>query len=344
MVRPALLLLALALPLETGRAEDSPIEVQLIGQVLQGKERPAVVVLAHASVTGLQIDLERSGCGAAPAKVRFSLPRLAAGHRQRFELDQPVGRCSYQGTLTAHLAGQEASMPLQFKAEVVAPPALSSPSIDEATRTVTVRFTRTADHGVVEAYGEDGRKLSTTETPLDHAPAGEALNLGYQAPLPVLKLKVEVFDLEDLFAGMELFPWSLRIPHQEVIFPTGSAAVLPGEAPKLAESLAQISAAIKKVGDQAPLRLFVAGYTDTVGGEEQNLALSKARAQSIGAYFRAHGVRIPILTAGLGEEALLVATPDETPEARNRRAEYILSVEPPTIAGAARAPEWIELK
>jgi outer membrane protein OmpA-like peptidoglycan-associated protein len=235
-------------------------------------------------------------------------------------------------------------MPLHFKAEVVAPPALSAPAIDEAAHTVTVTFTRAADHGVVEAYGEDGRKFSSTETPLDRAPAGDALSLPYQAPGPVLKLKVQVFDREGLFAGMDLFPWSLRIPHQEVVFPTGSAAVLPSEAPKLAESLTQISAAIKKVGDQAPLRLFVAGYTDTVGGEEQNLALSKARAQSIGAYFRAHGVRIPILTAGLGEQALLVATPDETPEARNRRAEYILSVEAPAIAGAPHDPNWIELK
>jgi outer membrane protein OmpA-like peptidoglycan-associated protein len=344
MLRPSLLLLALALPWEVGEAQDSPLEVQVIGQVLEGKERPAVVVLAHASVTALKIELERSGCGAGPSKVAFSLPRLGAGHRQRFELDQPVGRCGYQGTLSARVGGQEASMPIQFKAEVVAPPSLSAPSIDEASHTVTVTFSRAADHALVEAYGEDGRKLSSTETPLDRAPAGDALSLPYGAPGAVLKIRVQVFDRDGLFAGMDLFPWSLRIPHQEVVFATGSAAVPATEIPKLAESLAQISAALKRVGDQAPLRLFVAGYTDTVGGEEQNLTLSKARAQSIGAYFRAHGVRVPILAAGLGEQALLVATADETPEARNRRAEYILSVDAPAIAGAPRAPDWIEQK
>jgi outer membrane protein OmpA-like peptidoglycan-associated protein len=344
MRRAALVLVLLALPGPAAQAQDSPVEVQLIGQVLQGKGRPAVVVLAHVSVTSLKIELERSGCGGAATKVEFSVPKLGAGHRQRFDLDQPVGRCSYDGSLSARVSGQESSMPLQFKAEVVPPPSLSNPSIDEAAHTVTVTFSRGADHGVVDAYGEDGKQLSSTETPLNGAPAGELLTMPYRAAAPVLRIRVQVYDREDLFGGLDLFPWSMRIPHQEVVFATGSAAITPAEAPKVADSLVQISAALKRVGDQAPLRLFVAGYTDTVGGEEQNLALSKARAQSIGAYFRAHGVHVPILTTGLGETALLVATPDETPELRNRRAEYILSVDAPAIAGAPRAPEWAELR
>ncbi len=38
-----------------------------------------------------------------------------------------------------------------------------------------------------------------------------------------------------------------------------------------------------------------------------------------------------------------MATPDETPEARNRRAEYILSVDPPPIENAPAPPRWEEL-
>jgi outer membrane protein OmpA-like peptidoglycan-associated protein len=325
------------------RAAPSPIDVQLVGQVLAGK-KPQVIVQAHTTVKNVRLDLTRSGCGAG--EVHQKLPRIAGGSKAHFDLDQPSGRCKYEGTLSAVIGGEESSMPLSFAAEVAGKPEVkpAADALDAQGHTVKVTFNREADHGVVEAYGEEGKLLSRTETALSAAAAGETLTLAYEASAPPIKLQVNVYDATGLYGGVALYPWSLKIPHQEIDFPSGSADVPASEASKLAESAAKILAALKRVANEAPLQLFVVGYTDTVGTSESNQTLSEARARSIAAWFRSHGVRVPILTAGMGEEALAVATPDETAEARNRRAEYILSVDPPGLDNAPHQPDWRPLR
>jgi outer membrane protein OmpA-like peptidoglycan-associated protein len=69
--------------------------------------------------------------------------------------------------------------------------------------------------------------------------------------------------------------------------------------------------------------------------------LSQRRAQAIAAWFRKRGLRIPIAFEGFGEHALAVATADDTDEPRNRRVDYILSVEEPQLkASGAFRPAW----
>ena len=116
-----------------------------------------------------------------------------------------------------------------------------------------------------------------------------------------------------------------------------------GDGLKLDSSLALIQAAVKKAGRFAELRVYVAGHTDTVGSDESNQALSEARARSIGAYFAAHGLRVPVYYAGFGEKALAVPTPDETAEPGNRRAEYIVAITDPPIAHATVPAHWKRL-
>jgi outer membrane protein OmpA-like peptidoglycan-associated protein len=91
------------------------------------------------------------------------------------------------------------------------------------------------------------------------------------------------------------------------------------------------------------VRLYILGHTDTVGTTDSNRELSLQRARSIASYLRKHGARLPLFYEGFGEQAPHVVTPDETPEAGNRRAEYILSVEDPTLTNAPFAPQWRKL-
>ena len=82
--------------------------------------------------------------------------------------------------------------------------------------------------------------------------------------------------------------------------------------------------------------LFVTGHTDTVGADKDNLALSRNRARSIATYFRQKGFRMPIFFVGYGERSLRVKTGDNVDEARNRRADYTLTLQPPpTLAGTS---------
>ena len=159
----------------------------------------------------------------------------------------------------------------------------------------------------------------------------------------MLRIDLRAFAKSGVYNGVELTPWRLDIPHEEVNFASGKWDVLPDEASKLDASLKQVQDAASKVGQYVPLKLFIAGHTDTVGANASNRALSLNRAKAIGAYFRKKGVRIPIYFEGFGEEALLVSTPDETDEAKNRRAEYILAIDDPTTKNVPFAPKWQRL-
>jgi outer membrane protein OmpA-like peptidoglycan-associated protein len=129
-----------------------------------------------------------------------------------------------------------------------------------------------------------------------------------------------------------------------VNFATDSAVVTAGEAPKLEASHKLITQALDKHREVGAIKLFILGHTDTVGQPGYNLKLSQARAQSIASWFRKRGLKLPVYFEGMGEQSLLVATPDQTDEPRNRRVEYILSVEGPTLKAVGFKPSWKALR
>ena len=69
----------------------------------------------------------------------------------------------------------------------------------------------------------------------------------------------------------------------------------------------------------------IIGHTDTQGSAVQNDALALRRAQTIAELMQQQGL-LPhaLLIESPGEHNLLVATPDETAEPRNRRVEISL--------------------
>ena len=84
--------------------------------------------------------------------------------------------------------------------------------------------------------------------------------------------------------------------------------------------------------------------TDTVGDASYNLLLSRQRAQAIAKWFRQRGLKIPIGYEGFGETALLVKTADEVDEPRNRRVDYILSVDEPVFKSSGLRPTWYRVQ
>ena len=77
--------------------------------------------------------------------------------------------------------------------------------------------------------------------------------------------------------------------------------------------------------DLAGYRFRIEGHTDTVGSRDYNQALSERRAAAVVDYVaQEYGVDPARLQAvGLGEDGLLVQTPADTPEPRNRRVQVI---------------------
>ena len=213
-------------------------------------------------------------------------------------------------------------------------------------RTVEIRMNHPPSHVEVKVFGVAGdAPLVEHEQKFDgHAP-GETLTVTWPDPGgDIGRIEVRSVDTEGASYTYTLTPWFVSIPHEEVNFATDSAVVTPGEAPKLEASLKLINDALVKHREVGSIKLFVVGHTDTVGNAAYNLKLSQARAQSISAWFRKRGLRIPIYFEGLGEQSLLVSTPDETDERRNRRCEYILGLESPPLKAVGFRPTWKSIR
>jgi len=105
-----------------------------------------------------------------------------------------------------------------------------------------------------------------------------------------------------------------------VMFATGSATLTP----EAERALAPLGRALSSQ-DLAGYRFRIEGHTDTVGSAATNQALSERRAAAVRDYLIARfGVSPSRLEAvGLGETQLLVPTPPQTPNMRNRRVQVV---------------------
>ena len=103
-----------------------------------------------------------------------------------------------------------------------------------------------------------------------------------------------------------------------VYFDTNQSAL----SPEANTTVSQAAAAFKQGGTAVAVR----GHTDTVGNPDYNLQLSLRRAASVKDALQRNGVPgTAILTGGVGEQDLPVATADQVPERRNRSVDIAIS-------------------
>jgi outer membrane protein OmpA-like peptidoglycan-associated protein len=101
-----------------------------------------------------------------------------------------------------------------------------------------------------------------------------------------------------------------------VEFATGSADLTP----QAVQTLSNLGQALVDPA-LASFKFRIEGHTDTVGSRAYNQALSTRRAASVAEYLVTtfHVDRNRVQPVGMGEDGLLVQTPDQTAEPRNRR-------------------------
>ncbi|HEF5875844.1 TPA: OmpA family protein [Burkholderia cenocepacia] len=104
----------------------------------------------------------------------------------------------------------------------------------------------------------------------------------------------------------------------DALFATDHATL----APTARESLDRL---LSERADRTYSQVTVTGFTDSVGSDDYNLALSKRRAESVAAYLKAHGLKTDSMTVSGRGKADPVAS-NATPEGRasNRRVEIRL--------------------
>jgi outer membrane protein OmpA-like peptidoglycan-associated protein len=336
-----LLLLCLVLSSPLPALADA-IRVSLEGRAALGEALPTLLVHIEEPIAGFEVKLKRSDGKTVEVKGGGK-----PGITRRVELEQPEGRFHYEGELVVHFPDAESgTMPLSFDTELYGALKLEvrKEDVDVAGRRLRFTLNRPAGRMELTVLMDTGKKAFEGEVPFKGEPAGTPLELTWpKAEGRVMKISLRAFDTAEFYTGLDLFPWQVDIPHEEVNFASGSADVPAGERGKLDKSHAQIAEALAKYGRFASLRLYVLGHTDTVGATAANRELSLKRARSLATYFRKRGLKVPVFYEGFGEEAPVVATPDETAEAGNRRAEYIIAVEDPVLQHAPFPPRWRKL-
>jgi outer membrane protein OmpA-like peptidoglycan-associated protein len=336
-----LLILCLALTAAPALAGDA-IRVTLEGRVPLGKGTPALQVHILEPIAGLELKLKRSDGKTVEAKGGGR-----PGTTHTFPLEQPEGRFHYEGELTVSFRGADpGTMPLKFDTEVLGPLKLelAKDALDLPARKLRFTLSRPAARANLAVWMDTGEKAFDGVVPFQGEAAGTPLQVTWP-PMEgkVLRISLQAYDTSDFYMGVDLYPWRVDIPHEEVNFASGSAEIPAAERGKLDHSHKLITESVTRYGRFAALRLYILGHTDTVGPTDANRELSLQRARSIAAYFRKRGVKLPIFFEGFGEQSLRKATPDETAEPANRRAEYIIAVEDPALTNAPFTPQWRKL-
>jgi len=91
------------------------------------------------------------------------------------------------------------------------------------------------------------------------------------------------------------------------------------------ESETVLNKAISSINERTPCMVDIIGHTDTTGSNEANIKVSYKRAQHIKSLIEKREVKVvSISVKGYGEEDLLVPTPDNTDEAKNRNVEVFI--------------------
>jgi len=335
------LTLVAALSFATASFADA-VDLSVTSSAFLGKGQPSVNVHIQEKISGFKLNLKRSDGKAIEIKGGGKV-----GQTRVLELNQPEGKFSYAGSLTVNFPnGTSSDMPLQFDAELWGPLHLKceKSDIDFEKRTLKFTLSRPAGKAVLQVLMDTGKFAFNGEVPFHGEAPGTALEVGWpEKPGKVMKVSLQAYDTASFFTGVEFSPWQIDIAHQEVNFASGKWDISPDEAQKLEESYVTITDVVNKYGEHAEVKLYVIGHTDTVGKNDANRGLSLNRARAIAGYLRKRGLRIPLFYEGYGEEALLVGTADETAEAKNRRADYVMSIEPPTLGKVPFAPKWQRL-
>ncbi|HEU0035953.1 MAG TPA: OmpA family protein [Kofleriaceae bacterium] len=290
-------------------------------------QKPAIRIKAVQSVSEIRLELDRED--GKHFATRHGV--LAKGQTVTMAIgDGAPGKASYKGTLSMQVAGASDrwSQELTLETLVRAPVKVTydADHLDLDKHELQFKLSRPAGSAELSVIGEDGKPLGTGSATYQSEPADKWLAITWTQPADtrVMMLKLRVVATDGVATNVELVPWSVVVDHEDVNFSTDSAVIEPTEAPKLDASAAKIKDIVKRSSKFMKMKLYIAGHTDTVGPNAKNRKLSLDRAVAIGSYLRKHGIAIPIVVAGFGEEVLKVKTKDNTDERANRRADYVI--------------------
>jgi outer membrane protein OmpA-like peptidoglycan-associated protein len=337
----ALLLLAVFLYSPPAVGDDGLMTYTLKPAVQKGQGYPQVNIKAGSDYRKLELICDRSD----GESVTLSTGSVGIGKVKSFDLKQPEGElrwnCEARGWYGTG-EGEFYDLPMSFSAFLGGGLAMEIPraEIDRQARMLVAKADRTVVSAHVTVIGEEGPVFDQDVEVSENEPGDEIL-IQWEGPEEVLRLDVTLHDKWGFYAFENIFPWSLEIPHDDVNFSSGSHAIEDSEMKKVDTAWKDhIHDKVAAYSKYVEVRLYIGGYTDTVGDRGDNQALSTRRAKAIAGAFRNKGFTGPIYYQGFGEDGLAIATEDSVDEISNRRAVYILASRPPAPSSALPRANW----
>ena len=343
--------LALALTLAPAHAQEQPEgeaaaaatsstwSYKTAGVVKRG-EPGKIVLFPQTDVTDVSLTLT-----AGKQKTVLRPGNLAGGREHPLTFKTPAGLTKWHAVLTGRSGGPPITVEFDFEVAALDPleVRLDRAGVNLPAGRVVAVSNRTLASTRVQVFDKQGAQVVDTTVELAPVPPGQPTRIEWPETGPdIRRVDLEFIDTFGLWSLMRAVSWYVEIAHDDVIFESSRWDVRATEAPKLDVAVVEIARELDRfrseLGREAAVdaALFVAGHTDTVGGPGDNLSLSEKRARAIADYFRVQGVKVPVYYLGVGESGLAVDTPDNTDEARNRRAVYVLSNAPPAVGSYAR--------
>lgn len=321
-----------------------PVEIGIQNNVQSGK-KPSVTLLAKQFVNKLEVTLTRTDDHAV---FHVSHGPLKRGQRVQLPFgDGKTGRYHWTGKLDCTLSsGETFSNDMTFDTVTVGEMKITyrRDKLDLENHILEFQLSRPAGKAELRVYADDESVIAEAYKDYASEPPGTWLAIPWipTSPQPVFSLVLRAVGSDGVASSVTLSPWSIAVTHDEVLFATGETVIPKSEEPKLDASYGKLQEAVaraRRVDPKLAVRVFIAGHTDTVGKSDDNRRLSMARAKAIATWFRDRGLPLPLVYAGFGEDAPKIKTADNVDEARNRRVDYLIGLEEPTIAKGVHA-DW----
>lgn len=303
-------------------------------------ENPALLITPSRTVTNLYVQIEVGG-----KKLEFTKKNISAGTQARFEWPRNTAITHADAFVRASFsdgAVEEQNVPIDYQYKAPLAIDLSHASADLEKKTVTVRVSTALKEAEIVAYGAHKVELDRRVVAVDGGPGDVAVPfVGDPAEVVLLDVTLKT---DNAWAGFTYSPWFLDIPHDDVLFASDSDVIAPDEEWKLNKTMEQLADVVDKYGSIVPVKLYIAGCTDTQGDAGHNSELSGRRALAIARWIKGHGFAYPIFYHGFGEGLLAVQTGDGVDMQVNRRALYMVGANPPPAGSGVPSVGWSALK
>jgi outer membrane protein OmpA-like peptidoglycan-associated protein len=214
----------------------------------------------------------------------------------------------------AYMASQTARLALAVGAQKASDDHVAQGEVERQRIELAAR-TREAQSATVRAeVAEASAKDAQAQAKVAEAQAQQAQAQAQDAEAAKQRFQDELASLQ-----AKQTPRGTIITLRDVLFATGKATLQPGAE----RTLDQLAAALKDAPDRP---IEVEGFTDSVGSEEFNQALSERRAQAVREALLARGVDPSrIAVRGFGESYPVASNDNTAGRQLNRRVEIVVA-------------------